>query len=88
MDFVFEEPVEATFWMKDTLIPLSIAFADAKGKIVKILNMKPCKADPCRVYDPGVGYRFALEVNRGVFKELGVTEGWTMQIPEELREPR
>ena len=53
--------------MKDTLIPLSVAFADADGEIVTILDMEPCKADPCPVYDPGAPYRTALEANKGAF---------------------
>ena len=61
--------------MKDTLIPLSIAFADADGMIVSILDMEPCETDPCEIYDPGVTYRSALEVNQGAFSRWGVEEG-------------
>jgi uncharacterized membrane protein (UPF0127 family) len=75
MVFVWEEPVVNTFWMKDTLIPLSIAFADADGTIVSILDMEPCEADPCEIYDPGAVYRSALEVNQGAFDDLGVQVG-------------
>jgi len=75
MLFVFEEDVDFGFWMKNTLIPLSIAFADADGEIVRILDMEPCEADPCRVYDPEASYRTALEVNQGAFADWGVAEG-------------
>ena len=75
MLFVFEGDVEFGFWMKNTLIPLSIAFADAEGEIVRILDMEPCEADPCPVYDPEATYRMALEVNQGAFDEWGVAEG-------------
>ena len=75
MLFVFEEDVEFGFWMKNTLIPLSIAFADADGEIVRILDMEPCEADPCTVYEPGATYRTALEVNQGAFADWGVAEG-------------
>ena len=61
--------------MKDTLIPLSIAFWDGRGRIVRILDMTPCRADPCPTYDPRVAYRGALEVNRGAFKRWGVQRG-------------
>ena len=61
--------------MKNTLIPLSIAFADAEGTIVSILDMEPCEADPCEIYDPGVPYRSALEVNQGAFDDWGVQVG-------------
>jgi len=75
MIFVFPEEHAGGFWMKDTLVPLSIAFADADGRILRILDMEPCEADPCEIYDPGVSYRSALEVNRGAFFEWGVEEG-------------
>ena len=75
MLFVFEGDVDFGFWMKNTLIPLSIAFADADGEIVRILDMEPCEADPCTVYEPGATYRTALEVNQGAFADWGVAEG-------------
>jgi uncharacterized protein len=75
MMFLFFEPTTSGFWMKDTLIPLSIAFFDHNGKILEILDMEPCKKDPCKIYDPGVKYSGALEVNQGAFDEWGVEEG-------------
>jgi uncharacterized membrane protein (UPF0127 family) len=75
MIFLFEEDSSGGFWMKNTLIPLSIAFADSGGTILRILDMEPCEADPCEIYDPGVFYRSALEVNKGAFDRLGVEEG-------------
>lgn len=75
MIFLFDEDTSGGFWMKDTLIPLSIAFADADGTIVSVLDMEPCEADPCEIYDPGVPYRSALEVNQGAFSRWGVAEG-------------
>jgi uncharacterized membrane protein (UPF0127 family) len=67
MVFPFARPTSAGFWMKDTLIPLSVAFYDAGGRILRILDMTPCTRDPCRVYSPGVVYRGAVEANRGWF---------------------
>ena len=75
MVFLFPEDTRGAFWMKDTLIPLSIAFYDADGRILRILDMEPCREDPCPVYDPGVAYRGALEVNHGAFERWGVREG-------------
>jgi uncharacterized protein len=75
MVFLFEEPSDGGFWMKDTLIPLSIAFWSEEGRILAILDMKPCEADPCPVYDPGVGFVGALEVNQGFFDKRGVRVG-------------
>ena len=48
MIFVYPNDVSGAFWMKDTLIPLSIAFYAEDGRIVKILDMEPCREDPCR----------------------------------------
>jgi uncharacterized protein len=75
MLFVYAEDVRGGFWMKDTLIPLDIAFVGARGRIVRIFTMAPCRRDPCRVYDPGVTYRSALEVNAGSFRRWGVRVG-------------
>ncbi len=75
MIFLFFEETTGGFYMKNTLIPLSIAFIDGRGSIVKILDMEPCEADPCEIYEPGVPYEAALEVNQGAFDEWGVQEG-------------
>ena len=79
MAFVFPRDTTASFWMKDTLIPLSIAFYDDAGRIVRILDMQPCRADPCPIYDPQVAYRGALEVNEGAFRR------WAVQVGDRLR---
>jgi len=75
MAFLFPEDVSYGFHMKDTLIPLSIAFFDVDGEILQILDMEPCEEEPCPTYDPGVTYRGALEVNQGAFEEWGVRIG-------------
>jgi uncharacterized membrane protein (UPF0127 family) len=80
MVFIFFEDNTAGFWMKDTLIPLSIAFFNRDGEILKILDMEPCEADPCPSYDPGVTYQGALEVNQGAFDDWGVELGDTIRI--------
>ena len=68
MAFLYPEAHRGGYWMKDTLIPLDIAFADARGKILRIFTMQPCRSDPCRIYDPAVAYRSVLEVNAGAFR--------------------
>jgi uncharacterized membrane protein (UPF0127 family) len=75
MLFVFFEDSTSAFTMRNTLIPLSIAFFDFDGEILKILDMEPCEAEPCPSYDPAVTYRGALEVNQGAFDEWGVGIG-------------
>jgi len=81
MLFVFPQASGSPFWMKNTLIPLSIAFADGEGVILRILDMTPCLSDPCPTYYPGVAYRQALEVNQGWFRQNGVREGdrWRLE---------
>jgi uncharacterized membrane protein (UPF0127 family) len=75
MAFIWHSPVEEPFWMKDTTIPLSIAFWDTRDRVVAILDMAPCRADPCPTYDAGVPYVGAVEANRGFFADHGVRVG-------------
>ncbi len=75
MLFLYARDSRRGFWMKDTLIPLSVAFLGADGRILRIVDMEPCRADPCPVYEPGVPYRAAIELNQGAFEQLGVTVG-------------
>jgi uncharacterized protein len=62
MLFVFPGTTSGGFWMKNTLVPLTIVFFDSAGKRVRKLSMVPCRKDPCPIYDPGRPYRFALEL--------------------------
>jgi uncharacterized membrane protein (UPF0127 family) len=75
MAFLFDEPGDGGFWMKDTSIPLSIAFWDGRGRILAVLDMPPCERDPCPVYAPGVTYVGAVEANRGYFEQHGIAKG-------------
>jgi uncharacterized protein len=80
MAFLFFQPSRRGFWMKDTTIPLSVAFFDENGQILKILNMTPCRREPCHVYHPHLRYMGALEVNRGAFARAGVDIGDTVHL--------
>lgn len=87
MVFLFPSDSRGAFYMYRTRIPLSIAFFAADGRVVSILDMEPCPSEEpgeCPVYPPGETYRVALEVNQGYFAELGVDEGWTVDLPEDL----
>ncbi|MFD2627627.1 DUF192 domain-containing protein [Oceanobacillus kapialis] len=75
MLFVFSRKIYAGFWMKDTLIPLSIAFLDLDGEILNILDMEPCKGNECPIYYPKFSYRYAIEVNKGWFEKNRIKEG-------------
>lgn len=76
MLFLFREPVISGFWMKNTLVPLDIAFVDSDGQIIDIVAMDPCEADPCPTYGPdGGAYHAALEVPQGWFATAGIRAG-------------
>ena len=75
MVFLYPEPHRGSFWMKDTLIPLDIAFYDGRGRILRILTMQPCRVAACPLYDPKIAYRGALEVNAGSFRRWGGSAG-------------
>ena len=79
MVFLFDGQTRAAFWMKDTLIPLSILFWQGDGRIIDILDMSPCRADPCPVYRASAPYVGAIEMNRGAFERLGVEVGDTLE---------
>jgi uncharacterized protein len=75
MAFLYDAPTHESFWMKDTLIPLSIAFWDKGERIISILDMSPCTAESCRKYSPGVPFAGAVEVNQGYFADHGIRVG-------------
>ncbi|MEF8833189.1 MAG: DUF192 domain-containing protein [Candidatus Thermoplasmatota archaeon] len=79
MLFVYEEDVQYSFWMKDTQIPLSIAFISENGTIMEIQQMEPETTDP---HEPEEPYRYALEVNQGFFEENHVNAGDVISIPD------
>jgi uncharacterized protein len=72
MIFVFARSEPRAFWMKNTFIPLSIAYIDAKGIIVSIVDMKPHDESP---HPSGAPAMFALEMKQGWFKERGIIAG-------------
>jgi len=80
MLFVYPDERELSFWMKDTLIPLSIAFMDEEGRIVDLQDMRPLDATPPH-YNSAEPARYALEVNKGFFDERGVEVGDRAKLP-------
>lgn len=87
MVFLYPEPVRVPYHMKNTLIPLEIAFYDERGRVVRVFDMEPCKAEPCPLYDAGTTFVGALEVNRGFFRQIGLREGWVVDPPKGLPTP-
>lgn len=77
MLFIFEEEGYHSFWMKDTFIPLSIAFIDREGRIVKITDMKPLTLTS---HPPPKPILYALEMNQGWFSKNGIKVGDVMRF--------
>lgn len=77
MLFIFEEPKILSFWMKNTYIPLSIAYLDENYKIIEIFDMKPLDRKPIVSSKPA---KYALEVNKGWFKRNNITSGALIDI--------
>jgi len=72
MLFVFERDQILSFWMQNTVIPLSIAFVSRGGLITEIRDMRPLDLTPVVSARPG---RYALEVPQGWFEREGVAVG-------------
>lgn len=77
MVFVFFEEQEEGVSTEGASIPLSIAYFDARGTIVDIVDANACSDDPCPVEDPYMG---ALLVNQGAFEGWDVSEGDHVQL--------
>jgi uncharacterized membrane protein (UPF0127 family) len=72
MLFVYPDVAIRHFWMKDTRLPLSIAFVDATGKVLRLADMQPLNTDHTSSLYP---VKYALEVNKGWFEQNGVLKG-------------
>lgn len=77
MLFVFPEITQPAFWMKDTIIPLSLAYIDADGVITEIYELEPLSIEPIRSSYPVL---YALEVNQGFFKKHNIKPGDKVNI--------
>ncbi len=73
MLFVFPAPKHAQFWMKNTLIPLDMIFADAAGTVVRV-HENAVPHDETTI-DGGTGVQFVLEINGGLAAPLGIKAG-------------
>jgi uncharacterized protein len=79
MLFVYDAPRRASFWMKNTLIPLDMVFADGAGRVTKVhANAVP---GDLTAIDGGEGVQFILEINGGLAKRLGIVPGAEMRHP-------
>ncbi len=77
MLFVFAYPQRLDFWMKDTAIPLSIAFISSEGIIEQIEHMTPFDLHTVTSHTP---VQYALVVNQGFFEKNGITAGSRVDI--------
>jgi uncharacterized membrane protein (UPF0127 family) len=77
MLFVFEQEGQYSFYMRDTLLPLSIAFVEGEGDIIEIEDMEPLTED---LHAPEEPYLYAIEVNQGWFDRHGIGAGAGVRI--------
>ena len=79
MLFVYDSPRPVSFWMKNTLIPLDMIFADASGTVLRVHeNAEPGNLTPVQ---GGPGVQFVLEVNAGMARKLRIAPGAVMRHP-------
>ena len=80
MVFVFDDVVSTEFWMKDTVLPLSIAWVDDAGAVVGTTDMDPCRQGiSCRTYASPRPYRLAVEMAQGRLQDWGIGPGATVE---------
>lgn len=85
MLFVFTESNRHCMWMRNTLLPLSVAFLDEQGSIVNIEDMEPQTEDNHCAVRPA---RFALEMNKGWFAQKGIKAGAKLNGIEKAPRPQ
>lgn len=79
MLFVYDRPRQVSFWMKNTLIPLDMVFADATGTVTRVHEgAVPGDLTPI---DGGAGVQFVLEINAGLAGKLGIGPGAVLRHP-------
>jgi uncharacterized protein len=86
MVFHYDSPTTGAFWMKDTVMPLSIAFFDQRGGYLDAFDMQPCTADPCPTYPTPTDFVDAIEVPQGMLDELGMAPGSVLVVSDLLCE--
>jgi uncharacterized protein len=82
MVFHYDSPTTSAFWMKDTVMPLSIAFFDQRGGYLDAFDMQPCTADPCPTYPTPTDFVDAIEVPQGMLDELGMAPGSVLAVSD------
>ena len=82
MIFQYDAPHDGAFWMKDTLIPLAIAYFDSDGRFIGAQGMDPCPPDTvdCPIHPAPAPFQYAIEVPRGGLGALGIGPGSQLQL--------
>jgi len=84
MIFAFDRAHTLNFWMKNTIIPLDIAYLDSSGVVVATHTMAPLdeRAGKYSSHSPAL---YAIEVNAGVWGRIGLRPGDTIEIPSQVQ---
>ena len=82
MAFVYPAPHTGSFYMLNTVLPLSIAFFGADGSFLGAFDMEPCTTDPCPTYPTPADFTVAVEVPRGQLDELALGAGSRLVLGE------
>jgi uncharacterized protein len=80
MAFLYDSPHTTSFTMRNTVMPLSIAFFGADGAHLDEFDMEPCAAEPCPSYPTPADFVVAIEVPQGGLAELGVGDGSMLEL--------
>ena len=82
MVFSFDADTSVAFWMKDTVLPLSIAWIDSAGGVVTTADMNPCPAGTanCPQFSASRPYRLAIEMAQGRLQDWGIGPGTTVTL--------
>ncbi len=85
MLFLFAQDVSGGFWMKNTILPLTIAYIGADGRVQELRTGEPFNETILR---PELPYRYVLEVNEGWFERHGLGVGSMVELPPGLPTPQ
>jgi uncharacterized membrane protein (UPF0127 family) len=82
MAFVYPALHSGNFWMKNTLLPLSIAFFGVEGTHLAEFAMDPCTEDPCGLYRTPDDFLVAIETTQGGLADLGIGPGSVLEVTD------
>lgn len=82
MAFIYPAPHSGNFWMKNTVLPLSIAFFGPTGEYMAAFDMEPCVAEPCPVYPTPDDFSIAIETRQSGLGALGIALGSVLALTD------